>query len=291
MSPAVDAQEDHNLIIVTGDKQRKKKIHNFIKSAVKIAKDSQYTRFQYPVCPVAMGFNEEMNNVIEQRMRDVIKFAEIRLNGKGCKPNMALVAIKGPQGFVKELRGKYAGTFGEMSIPQRDRLTRGPGPTYAWNVSYAQCSGGSGASGTGTDNKLDGLGQSGDAKNCSSANSRLKMSTQQAMQMSVVVVDKERLQDCTLRQVADYAVMRLLANTKDPKRTDLSERSILTLFSEADDGFEIPESVTAWDVALLKSLYSTASDVTANRQRANMARIFDLKLLEVAQASDDTDRN
>ena len=289
-APAADAIEDHNVIIVTGEKQRKKKISNFIKSAVNV-KNGQYARFNSSICAVAMGFNEQYNRVIEDRMRAVTKAADVRTGEPGCKPNMAIVAAKGSQDFIGTMRKKHPNAFGNLSIPARDRIMNGKGPAYVWNTTYAIGSAGSRNSspggGTGSSSSsLDGFGSGGGAPSFSGSNSRINTSIVRDINMAIVVIEKEALLGINLRQIADYGVMRLLANTDEPSEANLSERSILTLFSDRAEGYEAPQSVTAWDLALLKALYSTKNNVSASMQRAAMTGVFEEKLLEIAEGAE-----
>jgi len=289
MAPAANADEDHNIIIVTGEKQRKKKINNFIKSAINIS-ESQYARFSAPVCPTAMGLNAEYNKVIVDRMRAVTKAAGVRTASDDCDPNMAIVAIKDPKDFVSLLRNKHPSAFGKMSIPDRDKIISGPGPTYAWNTTYSVGAGGarnSAAGGTGSGSSaVDGFGSDGGAQTYNSSNSRINTSIEKDISMSILVIEKSALLGVNLRQVADYGVMRLLANTDEPEQTNVSERSVLTLFSDRAEGYEAPQSVTAWDLALLKSLYSTKNNVSAALQRSAMTNIFEAELLKIAEAAE-----
>jgi hypothetical protein len=277
------------VIVVLGDRERKKRVNSFIKTAVNTSGD-QYARFNSTVCAVSMGFNAEFNRVIEERMRAVTKAAGVKTGKKGCNPNMAIIAMKDSPDFLGELRKKHPTAFGKLSLPARDRLMKGPGPTYAWNTTYEVGAGNAESSSAGgtssSSSSLDGFGSGGGAKSFSGSNSRINKAIVQDINMAILVIDKTALLDMNLRQIADYSVMRLLANTDEPARQDVSERSILSLFSDRKEGYEAPQSVTAWDLALLKSLYKTKNNISAAAQRSAMSAIFEAELIKIADASE-----
>ena len=292
------AAEDITEILVIGEKARKKRIQTFIKSAIRPTRGDQYARYHKRVCPVAMGLPEEHNRVIEQRMLQVADAAGIKTGKPGCRTNMGIVIVHEAVDFMSEIRSSHPTIFNGISIIGRDRIMAGSGPAYAWNI--VETRGGDGSSEGNSSgqfsNQVGTSTQSGGGgpialhtsaptnfRSYRSPNSRLVKAVRQELNMSVVLIEKSALEGVDLRQVADYGLLRLLTDTRDIATDQVSERSILTLFSDRKNSVEPPLSITAWDFAFLKALYKTPSNRTAAQQRSAMARKFDKELVKMAQ--------
>ncbi|GAB5481077.1 MAG: hypothetical protein Pars92KO_08340 [Parasphingorhabdus sp.] len=269
-------EADQNTIVVIGELERKKRINAFIRSAIKISNDEQYARYNVPVCPISLGLKADRNSFIETRIRAVAKAAGAKVAEPECDPNVIVVTTSGSQDFIAYLRKKHSKVFGAMHIPARNRLMKGPGPAYAWNIVRTTSTGG-GAPVSGTFDDEEGDGQS-----FSGSGSRIRQATQQNIDVAILLIEDTALLEINPRQLADYAVMRLLGNAGQPKNQTASESSILSLFSDRPEELEAPQSVTAWDLALLKALYQAPNDLNAQQMRNNMKRIFEKELVKIA---------
>ena len=76
------------------------------------------------------------------------------------------------------------------------------------------------------------------------------------------------LDGLTTIQLADYAAMRLLAKT-DPAKVPASAPTILSILDASLDT-NVPITLTSWDMAFLKGLYSSTDRAYANRQRGEI---------------------
>jgi len=83
----------------------------------------------------------------------------------------------------------------------------------------------------------------------------------------------------TTRQLADYALVRLLAPMEKKERTP-PDTSVLSLFNEGVRPQDAPQSLTWWDLAYLKALSDTRSDIVSDVQRRE---IRDKMLKEMAR--------
>jgi len=287
-------------ILVLGDKQRKSRVSDFIKTIIKPSKGDQYASFQGKICPVALGLPEDHGRVVEQRMLAVAAAANIKAGKADCQANMAVVVVNDPQDFFAELRREYPQILDGIAIAERNRLINGPGPAYAWQAVAMRGANGYNGADTGAIMGLGGAEQRGNAigttfttstsankgarsRSVSGANSRLKRSVRFDINLAVMLVHKHALEGVTLRQLGDYSLMRLLGHTQDVQFEDIHERSILSLFTDRADDFDPPESVTAWDMAFMKSLYKTRGAKSAARQRSAMAPKFEKELVKWAE--------
>ena len=282
--------EKNDDIIVIGEIDRRKRVETFLKATMKPSREDQFARYAKPICPTARGLSADFNAVIEQRMRRVADAASIRVKKEGCKANIALLVVHEPKKMMDELRDNYPGIFGEMSTPARDRIIDGPGPTYAWQDVETRSAGGTKAAGLAGAMVLDSgikgmssIGGSTRSVGYGGSNSRYRLSTRLDMNLSVLLIDIKMTEGVELRQIADYALMRLAANVEDKAGKEMPEQSILQLFSDPESGVERTQSVTAWDFLLLKSLYKTKPNRTAARQRNMMSRIFEKEIEKQAK--------
>jgi len=166
------------------------------------------------------------------------------------------------------------------------------GPAFAWQAVTTQTGDGGGPTGASTamsvGSSLTGMtainnGTRGDTYKATG--SRYYKATRLDIRLAVVLIDKKALEGVTLRQLADYSLLRMIGHTDDIKANNVSERSILSLFTDRDEQQEPPETVTAWDVAFMKSLYKSKGNVSSASQRTIMSKKFDRELVKLAEES------
>ena len=108
--------------------------------------------------------------------------------------------------------------------------------------------------------------------------SLISTATERHITQVVVLIDRAQASGKTLRQLADYAVMRVFARTRDAHGGD-APVSILGLF---DAGASPPEGMTAFDRAYLAALYEGPSHM---KGLSKILRVS--KKLEKMKATDD----
>jgi hypothetical protein len=85
-----------------------------------------------------------------------------------------------------------------------------------------------------------------------------------------MVIEAAALPGLSTVQIADYAAMRLLTNA-DPARLPSGAPSTILSAVEADDEAEVPVTLTAWDLGLLRGLYRSGANLYAPAQRGMVA--------------------
>ena len=231
------------------------------------------------------GLPDEHNGEMVKRMRRVANAAKIKVKKEECRPNIAVLVVHNPQKMMEELRENYPRIFGLMSLPDRDRLVAGPGPTYAWQDVELRSAGGMSAGVLSAQLQLEGthnipFAGTVAAQGYEGPASRYGKPMRADMNLSVLLIDIEKTRGVDIRQLADYSLVRLVANTSD--KAEMPQDTILTLFSDREQDIEPAQSVTVWDFAMLKSLYKSKADQPSARQRNSMARYFEKELLNVA---------
>ena len=96
--------------------------------------------------------------------------------------------------------------------------------------------------------------------------SRTVTTTRKRLLAGIVVIEQRGLVGVTTIQLADYALLRLLT-TIETKPRPAPDSSVLRLFNDGVRPQDAPQSLTWWDLAFLKALRDTRSDLVADIQR------------------------
>ena len=104
-----------------------------------------------------------------------------------------------------------------------------------------------------------------------SAATRLYTNTREDMAFGFAVIDSQKLEGKTLRQLADLATLHLLLDVKQDAGTS-NRSSILSLFEERPQGAAGPAELSQFDKAMVRALYSPPeNNRTAAQQFAQIA--------------------
>ena len=239
--------------------------------------DGQLARFQQPVCPKVIGFEERYESIVAARIRQAAEQAGARAGGEGCVANLFVVIVDDGSEFVDELQRAEPGAFAGLSRREFSALADADAAARAWNSTVMTNSAGAVAgtpsptSGTGTVK----WGYQGSSVSIGNANvmrvyegSNINPSTQQAIASAWVVIETGATFGKSLTQIADYAAMRGLAMVRPSEFADSAD-TILTLF-EPDAAAPVPE-LTPFDMAYLKGLYSIQGRRWARQQVRQLA--------------------
>ena len=258
--PAVSAQPASDLpeIVVEGTTERDKQIQDFVGSLTQAPIGGQLSRFDWEICPSAVGLPDEQNQAATERMRRVAVAARMTLAEPGCKPNALLVVADNKQEFIDGLHDKYPIYFADRwGRPNKPKAQ--PGPATAWHVETIVDSNGNVPRRQRTHKYF--ISDSTDS-------SRLYPAHGLNMVAGVVVIDRSALEGLTTTQVADYAAMRIFART-DPTKLKGNAPTILDIL-DSPMGSSVPVTMTAWDLGFLRALYASHGRQYANRQRKEM---------------------
>lgn len=296
-APTTGEVGDIPQIIVPGDldeSARKKAINHFIRSVMRAPK-GQYARFNAPICPSVIGFSDKVEALIEARIREVSEAAGIELAGEKCKPNLHLMTVEDGRETIRRLRSRRTGAFGQMLPAYQEAIARGNGPVFNWHAVFPiSTDDGRNRAALGTGYVPDVVSDPGRAgisllsengfnAGMTNVKSRLLQPVKQDITHGFVLIESKALLGLSPIQIADFAAMRGLLSA-NPESEDLGPVStIMTLFDDADDE-QLP-GLTEWDLALLAALYKAPADLSADRQRSLMARLFQASLEQEAPSS------
>ena len=272
--PAQDIPSE--TIVVQGTRIDDREVQNFVEALTATPRSGQISRFDWEVCPGAVGLGGTRNGAITQRLRDVAIAAGMRVGAVGCRPNMLLFVTRGTGRLIDQLSRKYPAYFDGIERAEIRRMVADPAPATAWHVEGLL--------------DADGVEVTRDKTtgqyivDRSAAPSRIGTATRPHFLAAIVAVELDALGGLTLTQVADYAAMRAFTRS-DPKRLDQSAAPTVLSVIGAPMNSAVPITLTQWDLALLKSLYASNPNRAASSQRN------DIKQRVVQELRDGTRRN
>ncbi|MFN3387842.1 MAG: hypothetical protein ACK40O_02855 [Allosphingosinicella sp.] len=254
-------------IVVTGDRDVDRRVREFVGALTPAGSASaQLGRFETPVCPTALGLAPADKAAVEERLRTVAKAAGLEVAPQGCEVNaLLMVAEDDKRSFIEELARTQTRYLGNLTKTQVRDLARSPGPAAAWQFTWM-------VSARGVPVMNDGSGgQLGWFNRTTEPPSRISAPVRPVFQATALVVERRALAGLSTTQLADYAAMRLFART-EPDRVKGSKAPTIVTILDASAEAEVPLSLTAWDLGLLRGLYSAPNNVYAGAQRSEMAR-------------------
>lgn len=260
----VSTPNDQSPIVVTGNRNAKQEMQEFVRALTPTPAGGQLSRFEQSVCPLALGLPQVQREAVAGRMRRVAREAGIAVGGANCVPNVVVVVTRDKKGLLQELRRRHPDYFGSMAQFRIRALVRQPGPAVAWQLQGAPVS----ARGTELffDPELNMY-----VNRTTEPASRLNAAARPQFEGAVVVVERGSLAGLTVTQLADYAAMRAFART-DPSRLGPSGTPTILRILDAPMGSEVPLSLTAWDLGFLRGFYSAPRNLNTSAQRSAIGR-------------------
>jgi hypothetical protein len=219
--------------------------------------EGQIGRFEDPLCPATVGLPDNLSDEVLRRLRQVAAVARIPVEAGKCKANLVIIVVDDKKALIEGMREKKDSYLYGIGLERVKRLANARGPVAAWQITDVI-----GADGMPLRTDGDGFAR----LFTTVPPSRVVQTTRKRIIGGVVVIEQRGLFDVTTRQLADYALVRLLAPMEEKERTP-PNLSVLSLFNDGVRPEYAPQSLTWWDLAYLKALADTRSDIVADTQR------------------------
>ncbi|WP_114954662.1 hypothetical protein [Sphingosinicella terrae] len=258
-------------ILVTGNPEVEAQIRDFVAALTAAPPRTQIGRFEIGVCPVAVGLSESQRSAVARRMRQVAEGAGLAVGDADCTPNVVVAVTPNKRAFLEGLRQRHSYYFSGLSSPAIRRLTRGPGPAAAWHVQ------GPPRNASGVELQSDG-GSDLVVNRTITPGSRITAAARPQFAAAMVVVESGALSGLSTTQLADYAAMRAYARLDPSGLGALRAPTILTVL-EAPEGSVIPITLTRWDLAFLRGLYSSPHNFYSQAVRAEIRRAIESEIV------------
>lgn len=259
-SPAPPSEQS---IVITGQKDTRKSIEQFVGSLTPTIWQGQVSRFEHSVCPGVYGLAKPQAEAVAERMLAVAKAAGVRVDHEPCFPNLVVIATSDKKLLLEELERHRGEIFGGMTRRQVRGMETDPAPAVAWQLRGPPIS----ASGVDLywDDKLGAW-----VNKTTDAASHITESDRPQFDASVVVVQRQALVGLTTTQLADYAVLRALTGANPARLGNSGAPTILRIF-DVPMGGETPVTMTKWDFAFLQSFYDVRRNLRSGAQRSAIA--------------------
>lgn len=255
-APTPPRTSDSQAIVVQGTRDQGRAASDYIDKVLPAGFDAAIGRFEEPLCPQIVGLPDALRDQVLGRIAEVAEAANIRINPDKCTPNMLIVIVDDKKALIEGMRHKkeaYLYGVGSDTIKSLENSSR---PVAAWQISDV----------IGADGMP--LRQDGDGFPrlfTTLPPSRMVMTTKKRLLGGIVVLEHRGLVGVTTRQLADYAMLRLLTTIGNSERPAPGS-SVLSLFNDGVAPADAPPSLTWWDLAFLKALGDTRSDIAPDSQ-------------------------
>jgi hypothetical protein len=263
--PSADAQA----IVIQGTNP-KRRANSYLDKILPPIFDGQIGRFEDPLCPATIGLPDNLKDEVLKRLRLVAAVAKIPVDTGKCRANLVIIVVDDKKALIEGMRKKKDSYLYGIGTGRVNQLANSPAPVAAWQITDVI-----GADGMPLRTDGDGFPR----LFTTVPPSRIVETTRKRIIGGVVVLEQRGLVNVTTRQLADYALVRLLA-PMEPKEETPPDSSVLSLFNRGVRPEDAPQSLTWWDLAFLKALFDTRSDVIADIQRHE---IRDKMLQEMAK--------
>ena len=234
--------------------------------------DVPLARFEMPLCPGIAGLTTELASLMVDRIRDNGRFVDLRIQEDGCDPNFVVAFVDDGQAMLANMVEENPRRFQWMtSVEKREMLE--PGPVHVWtDVMPATRDGAAIGRGRNLVNPP--------VTGAWGAHSRIYTLLRNDIVSVWVIIDRDAVRGMSLLQLADYASMRGLVQTKPQE--DIGISSVLGLFNE--DG-PWPEQLTDFDRAYLTAVYDWIPNLPAAAKLGRVAA--ELREIEAANLEAD----
>jgi hypothetical protein len=263
--------EEKAPIIVTPPKsagERRAQLRRFTRQIVRPPRRGRaIARFRFPICPQVIGIAAEDARVIEARIRATAVRIGLGANDDAtCTPTIRVAFMAPAAGPAERWLGLHSSQLAHLPIYQRRAVLEEIGPVRAFNRVVLRDSNGQPLRGGERNGRVIGGLDTPPQIEPFSASDPVHVNETTG---AAILIERDAAQGFTLAQLADYITMRTLLGTSEPDRGEpLAASTILSLFQSGNP----PDSLTAFDLALLDSLYNASRYSSATRVIAVTAR-------------------
>jgi hypothetical protein len=243
-----------------------KQVSTFVTGVMTHYSDESLARWDAAVCPLVAGFPRDVGEFMLARLSQIVKSVDAPLAAEDCRANLYVIVTREPDLLLKSWRRRDVRIFGNAPPATIRRFLNTPRPVRVWYnadisasdgvLSSSTLAGSVGGMGVASSGALGGGNGSTNSypTNTRPKPTRLIWNEVQALSSVIVIVDSSRLKAASIGQLADYIGLIALAEVRLDADSGTAP-TILHLF--ADSGGTAPQQLSAWDQALLKSLYDT----------------------------------
>lgn len=271
-----EAQAEGHSIVVTGANQQvevtavQRQVRDIVVRTGNLFEEP-LARFEDRLCPGVVGLADNFAATINARIRTLAADLDVRVLDDDCDPNFVVVFTEDGEAMMRRLMADNPRSFQYLNSGQQADILE-PGPVHVWTSVEPR---------TLTGMPIAQVRSLVDPPQMSAwqAHTRIYTRTRNDITSVMIAFDTDAVRGLTLRQLADYAVMRGLAQTRAPD--DPAMDTILTLFAAETP----PLGLTEFDMAYLRSLYDGIPNLPGFRRVGGTTRQLRLMAEESAAQS------
>lgn len=241
----------------------------------------QMARWDRKVCPGLMGLKPDLARGFLDRLAQRAASIGLEVGEPGCRANILIVVTPNPDEVARDLFNRFGsriGRYDERGLETQgrralDRFVNSDAPVRWWHVANTVTRDGKSLHTDDSTPAGDRAGLSGrPGFTAMTGNStRITRMTRQDFASAFLIVDASRMAKINFNALADYLAMVSLAQL-DPEADASGLPSILNLFAARDAAGPTMASMTDWDLAYLRGLYSVERvSGSAKRQQSDIA--------------------
>lgn len=239
-------------IVVTGEQEEEEVDRTEVtRQARAITRDTgvrynPLARFEDFACPGVIGLTKEFGEIIVARLRFIAEDLDIPLADEdSCRPNIIVAFTEDGREDLAAIEERTHYISEVLSVDESREILEEPGPVRVWSIVETRLRNGMRVPRRRTLTDPPRVQMEG-------GQSLISTATREDIVGVAVLFNREDVRGKTIRQLADYAAMRVFARTRDAEGADAPD-SILSLFDEANPS--PPLALTEFDQAFLAALY------------------------------------
>lgn len=236
-------------------KELENRVERFLSSAIVHHTDWAFARWRQPVCPIILGLLKEQGDLIVGRVSEIARQAGVPLAPAKCAANFLVIATPEPYTLIDKWRGRnprmFDTRYGETPFKRFLNVSR---PVRVWYNAEFMLS-------DRTPFWADTANEDGSTKLIYTRPRHLgglmHYLDVREINTAIIIIDTNMLHDITVGRLAAYIAVVGLAEINLDR--DLGDApTILRLFRTGAQSFD--GTLSIWDQAFLKSLYSTPQE-------------------------------
>ena len=262
LMPLPLAAQDDDTIIVTGEAEPVT-VRAVTRQARDIAVqqgnvyDVPLARFEDRLCPGVSGLTPDMAGLLIDRVRANARMLDVRVQDDGCAPNFVIVFTPDGGALMRRLMDENPENFQYLDQGKKDDILE-PGPVHVWTSVEPRVFNGMPIT------QVRDLTRP-PVMAVHAAHTRIYTTTRRDITAVMIAFDNDAVRNFSVGQLADYATMRGLAQTRAAEGMAID--SILSLFESNDAP---PQRLTNFDLAYLNALYADLPNMPAMTKLANV---------------------
>jgi hypothetical protein len=252
--------------------QLAQRVSKFVYQIAALENAEGLPRWRKGICPQVTGLPREAGEFILGRISEIARAAGAPLGAENCGPNLFIVVTPDPKRVLEGMNIQTRLlTFAGAHPGVIDEFIATPRPIRVWYKTGMATPEGIPLGDSDRTDTMEAI--YGRFPAVSAESSYVKRNIIWSFTRLLVVVDRRQLQGLSRGQFADYIAMVTLADLKPGAHLG-DAPTILKLFDGTPAA--APVGMSEWDLAFLRSLYST--DQTSKGQRGQIAHTIEREL-------------